>query len=140
MVNRQAEITTTVQRAGVRRVGLVLRPERDLEKALRQIDDWAGSMGVALVGAEGDRRLPNDVARRPAASLAAGCDVVLGLGGDGTMLGALRVAAPERVPVLGVNLGRLGYLTEVTQRTSALPSRRWRAATTRSSRAPASRS
>jgi NAD+ kinase len=113
MVNRQAEITTTVQRAGVRRVGLVLRPERELEKALRQIDDWAGAMGVALVGAEGDRRLPNDVARRPAASLAAGCDVVLGLGGDGTMLGALRVAAPQRVPVLGVNLGRLGYLTEV---------------------------
>jgi NAD+ kinase len=46
-------------------------------------------------------------------SLAAGCDLVLALGGEGTMLGALRVRAPHGVPVLGVNLGRLGYLTEV---------------------------
>jgi NAD+ kinase len=94
-------------------VRLVLRPERDLEKALRRIGDWAAAMGVALVGAEGDPRLPEDVVRRPELSLAAGCDVVLGLGGDGTMLGALRLAAPEGVPVLGINLGRLGYLTEV---------------------------
>jgi NAD+ kinase len=100
-------------RAGVRSVGLVLRPERDLDEALRKIGDWATAIGVALVGAEGDPRLPDNVARRPEQSLAAGCDVVLGLGGDGTMLGALRLAAPERVPVLGINLGRLGYLTEV---------------------------
>ncbi|HKO28887.1 MAG TPA: NAD(+)/NADH kinase, partial [Solirubrobacteraceae bacterium] len=47
------------------------------------------------------------------ASLASGCEVVLALGGDGTMLGALRLSAPHCVPVLGINLGRLGYLTEV---------------------------
>src|SRR5689334_14233072 len=41
-------------RAGVRNVGLVLRPERDLDEALRQIGDWAAAMGVRLVGAEGD--------------------------------------------------------------------------------------
>jgi len=98
---------------GVRRVGLVLRPERDLDKALQQIRAWAAATGVTLVGAEGDPRLPEDVARRPELSLAAGCDLVLALGGDGTMLGALRVGAPHAVPVLGVNLGRLGYLTEV---------------------------
>jgi NAD+ kinase len=94
-------------------VALVLRPERDLEKALGQIRDWSAATGVALVGAEGDPRLPGDLVRRPEASLAAGCDVVLALGGDGTMLGGLRLAAPHGVPVLGINLGRLGYLTEV---------------------------
>jgi NAD+ kinase len=97
----------------VKRVGLVLRPERDLHHALAQIDTWAAEAGVSLVGAEGEPRLPDDVARRPAASLAAGCDAVLALGGDGTMLGALRVAAAHAAPVLGVNLGTLGYLTEV---------------------------
>jgi NAD+ kinase len=45
--------------------------------------------------------------------LAEGCDIVLALGGDGTMLGGLRLAAPLSVPVLGANLGRLGYLTEI---------------------------
>jgi NAD+ kinase len=97
----------------VRRVALVLRPERDLDKALQQIRAWAAASGVTLVGTEGDPRLPEDVAHRPEVSLADGCDLVLALGGDGTMLGALRVGAAHGVPVLGVNLGRLGYLTEV---------------------------
>jgi NAD+ kinase len=97
----------------VRRLGLALRPERDLDQVLEQVRAWAVAYGVALVGLEGDRRLPGAVLRRPPESLAEDCDVVLALGGDGTMLGALRVAAPRRVPVLGVNLGTLGYLTEI---------------------------
>jgi NAD+ kinase len=97
----------------VKRVGLVLRPERDLHQALEEIGAWAAGTGVELVGAEGETRLPDDVASRPEASLAAGCDAVLALGGDGTMLAALRLAAPDGVPVLGVNLGTLGYLTEI---------------------------
>jgi NAD+ kinase len=97
----------------VRHLGLALRPERDLDHVLERIRTWAAAHGVALVGVEGDARLPDEVARRPEESLAEGCDVVLALGGDGTMLGALRVAAPRRVPVLGVNLGTLGYLAEV---------------------------
>ena len=40
-------------------------------------------------------------------------DLVLSLGGDGTMLRAARIAHRHDVPLLGVNLGRLGYLTEV---------------------------
>jgi NAD+ kinase len=98
---------------GVRRLALVLRPERDLTRPLREIDAWAAAAGVTLVGAEDEPRLPEGVTRRPEASLAAGCDAILALGGDGTMLGALRVAAPHDVPALGVNLGTLGYLTEI---------------------------
>lgn len=45
--------------------------------------------------------------------LCVGTDLVLSLGGDGTMLRAVELAAPDDVPVLGVNLGQLGYLTEV---------------------------
>lgn len=45
--------------------------------------------------------------------LAVGLDLMLSLGGDGTMLRAVELAAVEDVPVLGVNLGQLGYLTEV---------------------------
>ena len=67
---------------------------------------------MTLVGLDDDDRLPAGVELRTADTLASGADAVLALGGDGTMLGALRLAAPEWVPVLGINLGTLGYLAE----------------------------
>jgi NAD+ kinase len=45
--------------------------------------------------------------------LAGRCSLILSLGGDGTMLTAARLAAPSGVPVLGVNMGTLGFVTPV---------------------------
>jgi NAD+ kinase len=47
------------------------------------------------------------------AELAEQADAVVSLGGDGTMLGALRLVARRPVPVLGVNIGSLGFLVEI---------------------------
>src|SRR5436189_4767481 len=106
--------TGTTATAGTRpsRVGLVLHPRRDVREALDRVVDWSRNAQVELAGLD-DGRLPEVVRRADEAALAEGCDLVLALGGDGTMLTALRLAAPHRVPVLGANLGRLGYLTEV---------------------------
>ena len=53
------------------------------------------------------------VERRPAATLAADVQLMVAIGGDGTMLHAARLAASHAVPVLGVNRGRLGFLADI---------------------------
>lgn len=45
--------------------------------------------------------------------IAVGIDLMIGIGGDGTMLDAVRIAGTSEVPVLGINVGQLGYLTTV---------------------------
>ncbi|GAI37314.1 unnamed protein product, partial [marine sediment metagenome] len=51
-------------------------------------------------------------------------DLVLSIGGDGTMLHAAHISAPANVPILGINLGRLGFITELNadEAASKLPS------------------
>jgi NAD+ kinase len=48
----------------------------------------------------------------PEPSAAQGCELVVGLGGDGTFLRAAELARNANIPVLGVNLGRIGFLAE----------------------------
>ena len=65
----------------------------------------------------GQRRLPETFAtcqRVPARKLAAHVDLIIAIGGDGTMLDASRGAALHGVPLLGVNRGRLGFLNDIS--------------------------
>jgi len=82
----------------------------------------AAEMARWLTGAGHAVRVPTaDVAGCPelaewaveAEGLAAGLDLAVSIGGDGTMLRAVHAVVDAGVPVMGVNLGHLGYLTEV---------------------------
>jgi NAD+ kinase len=93
------EATTGAARAVAARLaaaGIVLRVA---DEELRQLLAVGGPESAHLVAA-----LPE--------APAAGAELVLVLGGDGTLLRAAEVARPAGVPVLGVNLGRVGFLTE----------------------------
>src|SRR5215218_8183452 len=95
-------------------IALVLHPRRDPGPVLDAIGVWASAHGSRLLMRPIDAaRWDGDVSVVPAEELAERADAVLSLGGDGTMLGALRLVARRPVPVLGVNLGNLGFLVEV---------------------------
>jgi NAD+ kinase len=57
--------------------------------------------------------LPEALERRPVRELGRDADLIVAVGGDGTMLFAAQLALARGVPLLGVNRGRLGFLTDV---------------------------
>lgn len=97
----------------LRSIALVAHHERELARELadkavvwcsmRDVEAWMPVDDAVVIGTPG---LASD---RPVAE----ADLVLSLGGDGTMLRSVRLLDGANVPLLGVNLGALGYLTEV---------------------------
>jgi NAD+ kinase len=95
-------------------VGLVLHPKRDSAEAVEAVLGWATRKEIAVFGIQDEiRRLNCAAVGVTAEELGSRSDLVVSLGGDGTMLRAMRLADRQRAPVLGVNLGKLGFLAEV---------------------------
>ncbi len=57
---------------------------------------------------------PDSVVPCPEQPFATRADLIIAIGGDGTLLYAARLVAGHSVPLLGVNRGRLGFLTDVS--------------------------
>ena len=90
--------------------GFVVHPGRPAAaEAARAIGAWLDERGVRTRMLAGDDAEDETAAR----AFADGLDLVLSVGGDGTFLRAARVASVSGIPVLGVKVGRIGFLTEV---------------------------
>jgi NAD+ kinase len=96
----------------VKRIGVIGRTHApDLSGVLERLRVWAEGEGIELVP---EREALGGGWGGPGGTFPAGhdrVDLVLCLGGDGTLLRGARSAALAGVPVVGVNLGRLGFLT-----------------------------
>ena len=93
------------------RIGVFGNPEyRRLPDVVGRLEERAGALGVELAFGPDTGSLAGDGARSLSESWD-GLDVLLTLGGDGTLLQAARLAGPRGIPVVGCNLGRLGFLT-----------------------------
>ena len=95
-------------------VGLVLHPRRDCGAAIDAIVAWANRREVTVLG------LHDEIGRIDCEAVAVGpeamverADLLVSLGGDGTMLRTMRLVEGRKTAVLGVNIGRLGFLAEV---------------------------
>src|SRR5580692_13086333 len=95
-------------------LGMVLHPERDCSGAVKSILDWAARREIEVLGILDEvRRIVCTAEAVSAEELRRRSDLIVSMGGDGTMLRAMRLADRQRFPVLGVNLGKLGFLAEV---------------------------
>ncbi len=95
-------------------VGVVLHPGRDCNSAMFELLAWASSRKVTVLAVEDEAsRVPGRVEGVAPADLASRSDLMVSLGGDGTMLRAMRMSCGPKPPVLGVNVGKLGFLAEI---------------------------
>ncbi len=96
-------------------VGLVLHHERRHAAELaRDAADWLHAAGheVRLPRPDADIAGLGELGCSDA-ELPAGLDLAVSLGGDGTMLRTVDLVAGEGVPIIGVNVGQMGYLTDI---------------------------
>jgi NAD+ kinase len=98
----------------IQRIGIVVHEGKAVARAAAQtVRDWAAAHEISAVGVDvwddaGQRRNARDEAAE-----AGYPDLIVTIGGDGTFLRGARIAAVTDAAVLGVDVGRVGFLTEV---------------------------
>lgn len=101
----------------MKRVGLVAKPDAaEAQRVVLTLLEWLGARGLAVVLEKETAGLAPaaSVASVSKADLPAQVDAVIVLGGDGTLLSMARAVGDLGVPLLGINLGGLGFLTATT--------------------------
>lgn len=96
-------------------IGVVVHPSRDIDAPLDRLRTWAAEHDVTVVQVA----VPGQDRMVAEAGEVGDCDLIVSIGGDGTMLAAIRAAVAVDLPVLGVSCGSLGVLTAVSA--EALP-------------------
>jgi NAD+ kinase len=99
------------------KIGIIGKPgDPKVKTTLRTLADHLSGHGLAVVAeARSNELLDNGAGTAcPLATLGEQCDLVIVVGGDGTFLGAARALATSGVPLLGVNVGRLGFLVDIS--------------------------
>lgn len=96
-------------------IGIIGRESDEVGESLQALIDFLASKGREVILGENIAPMVTNtdlqaVSRKKIGELS---DLVIVLGGDGSLLGAARMLARHNVPVLGINRGRLGFLTDI---------------------------
>ena len=98
----------------IRTIGISLKPDQpQLGALVHELEKWLRDRGIeVLLGPEA--ATASGLPGLPRRELANQVDLMIALGGDGTLLSVARAIGERSVPILGVNLGTLGYLAEIS--------------------------
>lgn len=95
-------------------IGILTKPKfPEVKGTLQNVVSWLRSRNINVILSQSSATLLGEQGGYQDGPLSSKADVLLVLGGDGTMLNAARLAAERSIPILGVNMGGLGFLTEV---------------------------
>lgn len=94
-------------------VGLVVRPHApEVERRAKEVARWLARRGIEVVAPSDWAGAPAGVRRLERTALVRTADLIVVLGGDGSLLGIARLSGPRAVPVFGIHHGDFGFLTE----------------------------
>jgi len=99
----------------MKRIGIYIKRKNPTAvQVAREVNDWLTQRGIEVFFEEGLASELGDAQGYPGRSIPAMVNLILVLGGDGTLISVARQVGDLKTPILGVNLGSLGFLTEVT--------------------------
>src|SRR4030095_3160170 len=99
----------------IRRVGIIAKPKLTTVAAVvHQLTDWCTAQRIQALLDKDTASLAGEAEGLERNVLVATSDLIVVLGGDGTLLSVARVLDSHSVPILAVNFGSLGFLTEIT--------------------------
>ena len=92
----------------MKRVGILYHPMKEAAHTLaNQLEDFFGARGLSVW-------VCSAWEWETAKTQVNGTDLIITIGGDGTILRAAQVVVPEPTPITGINLGKLGFMTELS--------------------------
>jgi len=98
----------------IKTVGIISKPNsEEAVDLVPQLLQWLNSRGIAMRIDEQTAFYAGGVQGTPRADVPEGCDLIIVLGGDGTLLSAARAIGKREIPLFPVNLGGLGFLTAI---------------------------
>lgn len=101
--------------AAIRTVGIISKPKvPEAGGIVPELAGWLRARGIRALCDEVTAEYAGEGRGLPREQVAQGCDLLVVLGGDGTLLAAARLLRGREIPVFPVNLGGLGFLTAIT--------------------------
>src|SRR5437588_1243184 len=103
-----------MKQIAIRTIGAIVKPLiTSAWPVVTELGKWGSERGIEILAEEAAREfVSGHISLLPREEIARHADLIIVLGGDGTMLATARLLGDRAVPVLGVNFGLLGYLTE----------------------------
>ncbi len=107
------KITSEMTKREIKCVGVVVKPNhKEAWETACRLSDWLAERGIDLIGKPRAETEICDIEIAEAGEFKTDVDLIVVLGGDGTMISTARLTGMREVLVLGINYGSLGYLTE----------------------------